>query len=150
PTSKFINLICKYGKTTVYPGALYAHQFDKTGKTNDGINRGTVDVYGGTAVGKLTADGEVFFTPIEEGTVIDDNLDWQSFFRFPIVVKEGDAVNSMADGTHFIVLKLSKGGTTGEPFVPCWMKIKVTGLGIEVLDGAMLLNDAPFKVGQKK
>lgn len=145
-----------YGK--IYPGCLYGHDFDKAGGTPTGITKSTIDYYGGSVVGKI-AGGEVFITSIPEGTVIDGNLAWHdyytTFMRFPILVKDGDAVNSLPDGTHFMVMSLPREGHPGTDwssavYVPCWMKIKVAGLNIEVLDGAMLLDDKQeFKVGQK-
>lgn len=145
----------------VYPGCLYAHDYDKAGGTSTGIKKSTIDYYGGSVVGAI-ADGEVFLKPVAEGTVINDDLAWQNYYttymRFPILVKEHDAVNSIPDGTHFIVLTLSvqgdpnklPGGYNDAVYMPCWMKIKVEGMKIEVLDGAMVLDKkTPFKVGQK-
>ena len=155
----FVSESGAYGK--VYPGCLYHHDYDKAGGTPTGIKKSTVDYYGGSVVGTIVND-EVFLKPVEEGTVINDDLAWQNYYetymRFPILVKEGDATNSLSDGTHFIVLKLSKqGDPTKLPngyddavYVPCWMKIKVDGMKIEVLDGAMLMDETlEFKVGQK-
>lgn len=155
----FVSESEKYGK--VYPGCLYAHDYDKVGGTPTGIKKSTIDYYGGSVVGKIAGD-EVFITSIPEGTVIDGNLAWQDYYttymRFPILVKDGDVTNSLSNGTHFIVLALSdQGDPTKLPngyddavYVPSWMKIKVTGMQIEVLDGAMLLDGkGEFKVGQK-
>lgn len=162
PKVPYASFVCesnKYGK--VYPGCLYAHDYDKAGGTPTGIKKSTIDYYGGSVVGKI-AGGEVFITSIPEGTVIDGNLAWQDYYttymRFPILVKDGDVTNSLSDGTHFIVVALSDQGDPNRlpngyddaVYVPCWMKIKVAGLNIEVLDGAMLLDDKQeFKVGQK-
>lgn len=156
----------KFGK--VYPGCLYYHNYDKAGGTATASFKSTIDYYGGSVVGKQVdvtnngkAEQEVFITSVPEGTVINDDLAWHNYYttymRFPILVKEGDAVNSLPDGTHFIVVKLSEGGDPNQiggyenaVYVPCWMKIKVTGMNVEVLDGAMCLDDSkPFKVGDK-
>lgn len=160
PTTPFANLVCEsnvYGK--VYPGSLFYHDYDKLGGTPTGIYKSTIDYYGGDAVGTLV-NGEVFFTSIPEGTVIDSKLPWQlyksTYMRFPIVVKNGDAINSIADGTHFIVLALPREGDPNHTGwdkavnMPCWLKIKVEGMKVEVLDGIMCLDKTmEFKVGQK-
>lgn len=144
-----------YGK--VYPGCFYYHDYDKAG-ISVGIGKSAIDNYAGSAVGTLVG-GEVFFKSYPEGTVINGALPWLDYYktsyRFPIVVKEADAVNSLPDGIHFIVMSLPRQGHPGTDWAsavyqPCWLKVKVEGMKLEALDGAMLLDDKQeFKVGQK-
>lgn len=162
PSVPFNGLVCEsetYGK--VYPGSLYYHECDWIGYPGTGIYKSSIDTYGGAMVGKMV-DGEGFFTTYDEGTVIDDKMPWLDYEtrgrgRFPIIVKENDTENSIPDGTHFIVLSLPvKGDPNNYDWIdvvnmPCWLKIKVEGMSVTVLDGAMLIaeGDGEFKVGMK-
>lgn len=120
--------------------------------------KGEMVDFGGTFVGEVI-EGQPYFKPVLEGTVIDANLDWVgavdqgNYFLAPCVRNTTNTSN-LPDGEHYIVLFMAQEGPESDvgllPSAPAWIKIKVEGLTLTVLDGAIRIADAEtFKVGQK-
>lgn len=121
--------------------------------------KGEILDFGGTFVGEVI-EGQPYFKPVSEGTLIDANLDWVgavdqgNYFTAPCVRNAANSSN-LPDGEHFIVLFMAQEGPEKDygllPAVPAWLKIKVEGLKLTILDGAIRIADAEtFKVGQKE
>lgn len=121
--------------------------------------KGDIIDFGGTFVGEVI-EGQPYFKPVPEGTMIDANLDWVgaidqgNYFVAPCVRNAANSSN-LPDGEHFVVLFMAQEGPESDygllPAVPVWLKIKVEGLNLTILDGAIRIKDAEtFKVGQKE
>ncbi|MBE9488045.1 MAG: hypothetical protein IMY73_02575 [Bacteroidetes bacterium] len=146
-------------RVTKYPGTLYLHQTNYLGSDEHcGVFATTVDTYGGSYVYEMKNE-EAFFKSIPLDTPINDDLTWGNSLttkgRFANIRKQGMDAQSLSNGVHYIVCSMPEGVTS--EFAPidnykirrCWLKIEINNLDIKLLDGAMCLNGADFKVGQK-
>lgn len=121
--------------------------------------KGDIIAFGGNFVGEVI-DGEPFFKPVSEGAEIDENLDWvgavnQGNYFLNMFIRDTPNTSKLPDGEHFIVLFMAQEGPADKvgrvfPSSPAWLKIKVEGMTLTILDGAIRIADVEsFKVGQK-
>lgn len=119
--------------------------------------KGDLLKFGGNFVGEVI-NGMPFYTHVPEGTEINADLDWVgainggNYFEMAKVTDENNT-NQIVDGDYYFVMLLPVGGDP-QNFglsmpAPAWLKIRVEGQEITLLDGRIkLLETDSFRVGQ--
>lgn len=149
PNNPWDNFKHGYGPYNI-GGIWYSDELVYDGKFGADIYVTVLDTYGGDFVGGYHKNMGVLKS-IEYDTPIDENLNWIKWINgsYPSFWTEDGY--SIGTGKMYVVCTLPSIDKYDPDNVYCraWLEISSNGKYIQVLDGAICVNDAVFRVGMK-